>query len=224
MRDGRLMPLLGLLLIGGLVLLVGCDSDETAPNDPLPELTTDDVANQAAIPAVAMTQVGPALAGFDGGNIIDLKTRYSLEFGEGDDFQGILYFDFENDGVPVNWNAANWAHMWTEDGEPLSIDVGELATEFFMSADVTGDPFDPVAHTTTLNGSGIITIGDYDHSWTIEGVEVASDGFPEDGVLTFTAEGITVEVHYDGDQTAAVYVDDVLYGTINLGNGTFQEI
>ena len=139
MRDGRLMPLLGLLLIGGLVLLVGCDSDETAPNDPLPELTTDDVANQAAIPAVAMTQVGPALAGFDGGDII-LKTRYSLEFGEGDDFQGTLYFDFENDGVPVNWDAANWAHMWTEDGEPLSIDVGELATEFLMSADVTGDP------------------------------------------------------------------------------------
>jgi len=222
MRDGRLMPLLGLLLIGGLALLIGCESDETAPNDPLPALTPEDAASQAAIPAMAMTQIGPALAGYDGNK--GLKNVYEYDFGGDSDIDGRVLLDFRLDGEPATYEEANWGRMYTEEDSPLVIVIEGMLPGLELTVDVTGDPYDPDAQTATLGGSGSITIGDFEQDWTIEGVVVSADGFPDDGVLTFTTEGIEVEVHYDGDATADVYVDEEMIGTINLGNGTFQEI
>lgn len=224
MRNGRMMPLLGLLLMGGMFLLAGCESDETAPNDPLPALSQDDVAGQAAIPAVAVTEIAPAMAGFDGGK--GLKDMYTYTFGSGSDVQGMVRLDFRDGsatGDPLPWDEASWGRLWTEDGSPLVAEIEGFPLDFTLTADVVGDPYDPDAQTATISGSGVINIGGDDRDWSIEDVEASLADYPDGGTLTFTADDITVTVVYDGDETADVFVGDLFIGTVNLDTGTFEE-
>ena len=211
----KTLTILMLLLAAGW-LLGGCSSDETAPNDPLPELSDEDVAGQSRFMALAMIEMAPLALEFSG-KADASDGRYSYTFTD-DEIQGTVQLLFEQDNAPSGYDVADYARAWTDDGLPLELFPipGGIAwlLAFTMESDI-----DQAAGDAVVDGGGTLTVGDYEAVWTVAGFAIEDDGdWPTDGVITFTNEGITATVTFDGDSTAIVTVG-ILTWTLNLENG-----
>ena len=216
----KTLTFLMLLLTAGW-LVGGCSSDETAPNDPLPELTDADVALQSSFMALAMMEMGPVALEF-GGKADASDGRYSYTFTDAE-IQGTVQLLFEQESAPSGYDVADYARAWTDDGRPVELYplVGGVAwlLDFTLESDI-----DQAAGTAVVNGSGTLTAGDYEPTWTVVDLAVAVSGdWPDDGVVTFTNEGITATVTFNGDSTATVTVGGLSW-TLNLDNGELTEL
>lgn len=215
----KTITILMLLLLAGWLL--GCSSDETAPNDPLPGLTSEDVATQSGYMAVFLTEMAPVALQFSG-KADASDGRYSYAFVDVE-IQGTVQLYFETDGAPSSYTGADFARAWTADGAPLMLRPIPDGIAWLLAFTLESD-IDQGAGTAVVAGSGTLTIGNYEPAWTVEGlaVEVGGD-WPASGVMTFTNEGITATVTFDGGNTATVTVGSLTW-TLNLSNGTLTEL
>ncbi len=208
-----------LLLATAAWLFAGCSSDSTAPNDNLPPLEKADVAGQAGFLAVAMVDIAPIGATYSG----KAEGEYVYTFAAGDPIQGTVNLFFRDGGAsgsPSTPAQADWASASTPTGAPLSVTLVDGGLPWLLSFALVSD-IDRVNDTATVDGSGTLVVGNYTAAWTLAGLVVFSDGsttWPAEGTLTFTNEGITAVVTFDGDHTATVTVDGEVY-TLDLNNG-----
>ncbi len=214
-RD-RLVLMLPMLLLGGLLMLAGCSDDPVAPQDEIPDLTADDVAHQAGFVAAAAGVVGPLVIDFDGKTD---KDSYSHTFDS--DVTGTVHMDYflgGAAGTPVPWNEADYAHLYTADGEWLTVALGVGGTvtlTFDIGADLDRD-----ADTATINGGGTFATGPHSATFTFNDLVVAKgSSYPSSGSLTFTGGGHTATVTFDGSSFAHLSVAGGDDYSVNLQTG-----
>ncbi len=212
-----------MLLLAMGWLLTGCESDSTAPEDELPPVTAEDVANQSGYLAQALIEVAPLALEYDGSKADESDGRYSYTFAPGDPVQGTVELLFEQDGSPSGYSVADHARAWTADGAPIEIQpvpdgvIWELV--FTLESAI-----DQGAGTATVSGSGELEVGDYLATWSVTGYAISDGGqWPAAGTMTFTNEGQTATVTFDGDETATVVVGDDTW-VLNLQTGTLTEV
>jgi len=203
------------LLTAGL-LLTGCESDSTAPEDELPVLSDEDVATQSGAMAASMTQVFPRIwepaSGKDNG-------EYEYTFPGGSAVQGTVYSEFRDveGGDLVDYDVAGWALVLTED--PLSITLLDGGIPWLLGFTITAD-IDQAADEATATGVGTLVVGDYNAAFTLDAVVVEDgDDYPASGSITFINEGITAVVTFDGDNLVTVTVGEDSW-TVDLDDGS----
>ena len=213
----KLTHMLLLLAAGGL--LSGCESDETAPNDPLPPLEAVDVAQQSGYMAMALAELAPLVLEYQGGKADASDGNYAYTFAFGDPIQGSVLLHFEIAGVPCGYDVADFAAAFTAAEEPLVVTAIEGGVPWLLAVDLESD-LDQGAGTAVAGGTGTLTMGSYVAAWTLGALAVDDGGgWPASGVMTFTNEGIVATVTYDGDETATVVVGEDSW-SLNLNNGT----
>jgi hypothetical protein len=208
-----------LLLVTAAWLLGGCSSDSTSPNDNLPPLEKADVAAQSGFLAVAMVDIAPIGATFSG----KAEGEYVYTFMPPDPVQGtvnLLFHDGGPDGTPSTPAQADWVRATTPADAPLSVALVEDGLPWLLAFNLVSD-IDRASDTATVGGAGTLVVGNYTAAWTLDGLVVFSDdsgAWPAEGTLTFTNEGITAVVTFDGDHTATVTVDGDVY-MLDLNDG-----
>ncbi|HOX26946.1 MAG TPA: hypothetical protein PLL30_14075 [Candidatus Krumholzibacteria bacterium] len=218
----KTLTYLMLLFVSGW-LAAGCESDETAPQDRLPLLESEDVAGQAGYLALAVVELAPLALEYDGGKADASDGNYAYTFAAGGPIEGTVLLHFELDGAPSGYDVADYAAAFTADASPLRVTIVEGGVPWLLAADLETD-LDQGAGTAVAYGSGTLTVGGYEATWTLAAVAVADAGqWPASGELTFTNEGITATVTYDGDDTATVEVGDSAW-VVNLNDGTLTPV
>lgn len=209
---------LGLLAIALATALAGCESDPVAPQDELPALTGQDVAGQSAIVAQALVVVGPYI--LDPSKVVEDVTITSA------DVNGTVHIDYRDgpDGNPTSAAAAAWARLFTDPGEPVVVNFGDLGGETGFDLDVTGDIDRSPDMVTILAGSGgTMTSGDYATSFTMDGVVIDGGDYPAAGTVTATpSSGPSASITFDGSNTARATVGMQMYD-VNLDTGEVTE-
>ncbi len=218
-----LLAVLALMLGLGL-FLTGCESDSVAPNEEAPTLSDDEVAGQAAAMASAAAQVLPQMVEYSPTN----KDLYSYDFSGEDAVTGTVWFDFRTggaDGTPAAYNAGDWCHMYTADGEDIVFEVG-IGGEIMVTVDVMASIVQATNTATLLDGSvGTFTAGVYSATFSFADVEVtAGENYPGGGTMTFVSGGRTMTVTFDGTSTAVVSLEGGGSWTLNLDDGSVTTI
>lgn len=217
-----------MLALAAAWCLGGCSSDTTAPNDPVPSLTNRQVAGQSGFFAVALVQVAPVSLNYTGSKIA-AEGEYEFMFAEGDPVQGTVNLQFRlggADGDLVEFGAADWARAYTAAGSPLAVTVVEGTEPWLLPFNLVSEiDRTPNPDTATVSGEGTLVMGSYSAAWTLEGFVVAAgeSSMPAAGTLTFTTQGKTATVTFDGDHLATVTIGDATY-TLNLNNGELTEV
>lgn len=210
-----LITLFALLAMG--LMLTGCESDSTAPDDDLPDLTADDVATQSGAMATSMMRALP--------RIWDPTTNkangeYSYTFVTGP-VVGTIFSEFRDaaGGDLVDYDVAGWARVFTD--EPLAVTLVNGGIPWLLAFDITAD-IDQQAGSASAAGGGSLVVGDYTATFTLTAV-VMQDGasYPASGTITFVNEGISATVTFDGDSTAMVTVGDDSW-TVDLDDGSIS--
>ncbi len=211
-----------LLLLAMGWLLTGCESDSTAPDDELPPVTAEDVASQSGYLAQAMLEVAPLALEYDGSKADETDGLYTYTFAASDPVQGTVLLYFEQDGSPSGHAAADFARLWTGEDAALTIQPIAGGVPWVLSFTLES-AIDQGAGTATVSGSGELLVGDYLATWSVDGYAISDGGqWPAAGTLTFTNEGQTATVTFDGDETATVTVGEDTW-TLNLQTGTLTE-
>lgn len=222
MRNGRggLAPALLLVMIAAAGLMLGgCDSDATAPQDPAPVLSEGDAAAQAGLVAMAVVQVGPEVI-----NYAEVgKTVYERNFVG--DVSGTVFLDFRlggADGASATWMTGNWVRLYTGTEAPLVITIGEAGGSAELGLDINAT-LNRVAGTAVVGGGGTFATGPYAATFTFDELAVASEGYPSGGSMTFTGGGFVMTVAFDGTNIATVTVEG--HGTwfVNLDTGAVSQ-
>lgn len=215
------------LAVSAMLLLSGCESDSVVPHENLPAVTQDDAAQQAALVAMAVSQVGPEIVRFDG-VVAGAKALgvYTHEFPPGADVQGIItleYFDGGPGGVHSSWEDTDYALLYTVGDEGVTVALGPgggLGLTFNLTAAV-----DRPADTATVSGSGTFVSGENTALFSFSEVVVtAVSSYPSGGSMGFTAGSYDLVVSFDGDKTAVILVDDVATYIIDLEDGSVTQI
>lgn len=225
-RGGLGVLFLPILVLACGALVGGCESESVAPHDELPQLTEREATQQAALVAVGISKVGPELLNFNGLKAFEKELGvYTRTFPEGGDITGSIileYFDGGPSGLHSLWEDADYGLFYTPEGERVTIEVEipDVGTSVFaLDFDLHGD-IDQEADTATVSGSGNLTTGDYNPSFTITNVVLTElSSYPEGGTFEFVAGTITVMVEYDGDVTASVWINGVITYVIDLDTG-----
>ena len=223
-RVGALVLLLGLGLLAN-----GCESDATAPHDPVPPLSELEVAQQAGRVAFGIAKVGPELLNFNGKKSSPTDVGvYPYVFPAGGDISGSIileYFTGGATGTPSAWDVADYGHLYTPGSTMLTaaIDVGGLEVRGVgLAFDIQGDS-DRTADTATVFGAGTIVSGSWSNDFTItESDPVVLSGvsaYPQGGTLMFTFDSSSMLVEFDGDHTAGVTIGGILSYMIDLDTG-----
>lgn len=225
MKNKKILWLASLTLMLAVGLwLTGCESDTVAPHDETPELTSEDVAYQAAAMASAAGQFLPQLVEFSGSD----KNEYSYTFPAGGDVTGTIQFDFRTGGSggdPAPYDTADWGRLFTAAGENISFAVGlggSIDLKFSIVADITRDP----DTATLLEGSGgTFTSGDYGAVFSFADLVVVRDGdYPASGSMTFVSGNFSITVTFDGSNIAVATLNDSLSWSVNLDDASITPI
>jgi len=217
---------LPILVLACGVLVGGCESDSVAPHDELPELTEREATQQAALVAVGLAQVGPELLTFNGFKALENELGvYIRTFPEGGDITGSVileYFTGGPGGTHSLWGDADYGLLYTPEGEMvmIEIEVPEVGTAVFgLDFELHGD-IDQGADTATISGSGNLSTGDWNPSFTITDVVLTElSSYPEGGSLEFVTGALNLMVEYGGDETATVSINDLITYEIDLDTG-----
>jgi hypothetical protein len=223
----------GLILSMGLGLLInGCESDATAPDDAVPALSELQVARQAGRVAAGLAKVGPEILRFKGKNAGPAELGvYPFDFPEGGDITGSIvleYFTGGAGGTHSTWGEADYGLLYTPGSSRLTVavDLGGLDVEGFQLAFDLHGGINRLIDTARVSGSGSIVSGAWTTDFTIpESDPVNLSGissYPSGGMLVFMVGDTELLVMYDGDDTAGVSIDEVLTYVIDLDTGIVQ--
>jgi len=216
----KILTFLMMLLLAGW-LLAGCSSEETAPNDPLPELTDEDVAHQSGYMAMALVEMAPVSLEFSG-KADASDGRYLYTFID-DEIQGEVQLYFEQNDAPSGYDVADFAQAWTGDEAPLLLYPIEGGIAWLLAFSLESI-IDQGAGTAVIGGAGSLILGNYEALFTVVGLAIERGGdWPAGGYMTFTNEGIPATVTFDGDSTAIVSIGELSW-ILNLSNGTLTEL
>lgn len=205
---------LPVLLATGL-LLGGCESDATAPQDPTPPLTESDAATQAGYVAMAVATVGPEVLNFSE----PAKNIYQHTFSG--DVTGTAWLDFRlggAGGTSATWSAADWARLYTVADAPLVVPVG-IGGSVELTFNITAD-INQGLDSAVVGGGGTFTSGV--HSATFAFVDLAVTGtgsYPTGGSMTFSGGSFQMTVTFDGTNIAVIAVTGHGSWSFNLDTG-----
>jgi hypothetical protein len=218
----KLMIMLLLVMAMGWVL-TGCESDSTAPDDELPAITEDDVANQSTFLAEAMLEVAPLALTFTPTKADELDGRYSYTFAPGDPLDGVVQLYFEQNGAPSGYDVADYGNAYTDDGAPITLTPVEDGVAWELNFDLDSE-IDQGAGSAVVDGGGDLVIGSYVATWTVSGFAYAiGDDWPSAGLISFTNEGITAVVTFDGDETVTITIGSATW-SYDFDNGTLTPL
>lgn len=218
MKNIRALALLLVMLPTAALLLGGCESDTTAPQDQTPALSERDAATQAGLIAMAIVEVGPEVITFSEVR----KTVYSRAFIG--DISGTVFLDFRlggPGGASATWENGTWAQLYTAVGEPLNIAIGESGSAQ-LGLNITGD-INRVADTAVINGGGTFNSGPYAATFTFDDLAIAATGYPGGGTMTFAGGAFVMTVTFNGTSTATITSPG--HGTwfVNLDTGVVTQ-
>jgi hypothetical protein len=216
----------GLVLLLGGLLIVGCESDSVAPHDDTPELSAEAAANQAAVVALAITEVGPVIVSLN-------KTIVPYTFENFDYVEGQVNIDYRlggPEGADASPSTADYAHLWTlgEDGLVITPpDAGDLTGANYLTADLMGNIDQEAGTVTILEGSGGTMItGVITGEYALNGLVLGGNPYPSAGELVFTVDAKTLTVTFDGSPMAMIELDDdgvVSYYQADLDTGVVTD-
>jgi hypothetical protein len=208
---------------GALLMVAGCSSDSTAPNDDLPPVSQEEAATQAGVLSSLMTQFMGEYYDF-----LSSKDIYTHSFGfvPMDDVRGTFTLDFQCDGSPCSKDDedANYVHIYTDADEAQKVKAylpGEAMPLATLTFDLEVDPYDntPGSQNGTINGSGSLAAGEYSSSFVVEDVIMSTADYPPSGSVTYTAGAYEVRVEFDGTSLADLYIGGELYCQVDLDTG-----
>lgn len=220
-RTGARALSAAMLALAALLMLGGCESDATAPQDPAPALSEADAAAQAGLVAMAVVQVGPEVINF--AEIGKTNPPYSRSFAG--DVSGTVYLDFRlggADGPHATWATGNWVRLYTNVDEELTISIGEFGGTAQLGLDINAE-LNRVGGTAVVNGGGTFATGPYAATFTFADLAVASEGYPSGGSMTFTGGGFVMTVAFDGSSIATVTVQGLGTWYVNLDTGEVSQ-
>lgn len=208
-----------LAIVPAALLLGGCESDSTAPQDPAPALSEQEAAAQAGLVAMAVTQVGPEVI-----NFAEIgKTVYSRTFVG--DVSGTVNLDFRlggPDGPSATWATGTWARLYTDAGNDLVITIGEMGGTAQLGLNITAD-INRLGGTAVVNGGGTFATGPYAATFAFDDLAVQADGYPTGGSMTFNGGGFVMTVAFDGTNIATVTVQGLGTWYVNLDTGEVSQ-
>lgn len=224
-KSGRRWAVAAILIMGGALLLNGCESDPVAPNDDIPQLTERDVAQQAGVVAAAMSDLGPEIIRFKPAKAAKELGVYPYDFPGNPNVTGEVTFEFFTGGAGgthVAYNEADYGLLYTPPEEMLHVEIEYLEGAFIMfdlGLNIEGH-LDLEAGSAVVSGSGTFVSGPHPGSFQLTGLGVSDNGtYPTAGTLSFTAAGWTMSVVFDGDVTADVLLDSVPVYVVDLETG-----
>ena len=219
LNNKKIALTIGLVLLLGGMVLSGCESDAVAPQDEAPALSEENVAQQAAIIAMAISEIGPKILTFT--PPLE-KTIYTFNFKDFDYVTGQVDIDYRlggAEGTSSTPEAADYAHLYTVGNPGLSIVSGDIET-MTLTADIMGNLDQDASTATILAGSqGDLVAGIYTGHYAIDGLVVSPADYPTDGTITFTGGIYTIVTTFDGSNTAIVSVDTFPTWSLNLDTG-----
>lgn len=221
--------LAGVLVLGFGLLMAGCESDSVAPQEEVPAPTEQEAAQQAALVAVGVAEIGPEILKAHG--LKDLGI-YPYAFPGSEIVEGTVimeYFTGGATGIHSHWNEADYGLLYTPDDEVLDVafilPIGEGVTvDFGLELSLYG-PIDRVEDNAVVSGTVTYITGAGAAPTTLTGVVVSGIyAYPTDGTLLFETGGWEVLVTYDGTDTALVAVNGVDMFTVDLDTGWLTPI
>ena len=216
------------LILAGVAFLViaGCDSDPTAPQENPPPLTVDAAATQAAALAKAGVDIMNELLDRSDKELINevfsvgnVNGKVTMEF-----------FCGGAEGEPCAQDLADAIHTWTDlttdppDSAVIWEDFGDGPQEIArITVDAVVDPFDnDPPESGTVTGSGVLTAGVYVSTFTIDGVIYHVGDYPASGAMTYTSPPHDVLITFDGTRCATLVIGEVTY-LVDLDTGELVE-
>ncbi len=202
-----------LLLAAGLLILSGCGSDALAPNDPVPDLSELESANQAGLVGYAVSAVGPLAVTFD-------QKSQVYTFPQGGLVEGSVNLDFRTGGaqgtsaVP---SAADYVHMSTVGDNGLTVE-SPLGGLIYLSADIMATiARGTIDSATILAGSGgTLDAGAYSATFTISNLAVYESGYPSGGPIMFDNGYHTLALNFNGTHLAEISLNGTVIGHYDL--------
>lgn len=220
----------GLLMATAALWLAGCESDSVAPQDELPAMTKDDVAQQAGIVAAGLHKLGPQLLRFTPPKGKEVGV-YVYEFPTEPYVTGRVTMEFFTGGAGgthAAYDVADYGMLYTDEGEMLDITLtfpGDIELGLGLELDVAG-AIDQVAGTADVSGGGHLDTDLFDTDFTFTNVVVTRDpeGYPDSGTLTLASGSLVAVVTFDGDDSAVIAFDGDDLFMVDLDTGQVSPI
>ena len=210
----------------GLILLGGCSNDPVAPQDEVPALTSNDVAAQGGMMAMAAGIVAPQTVEFSAKSD---KDSYVHTFTG--TVVGAVHLDFFTGGAggtSAPWDTADYVELYTADGAPL---VATLGLSGFEGSVVLGFALnaaldrDSTPNTATVNGGGTFVSGQYDATFAFTDLFVSMGStYPMSGSMAFVSSGFIATVTFNGSSTGTMTMSDGTLWSVDLTNGEITPI
>lgn len=227
-RSGTRRGIAVILLLAGALLLAGCESDSVAPQDEIPSLSERDVAQQAGVVATILAKVSPEIIRFQPSKAAKELGVYPYDFSDTPQVTGLVTLEFFSGGpggTYVAHDAADFGLLYTDPGEMLHVEVPlveEVSVEFDLGLNLEGY-LDQEAGSAVVSGAGTFVSGYHPGSFTLTGLGVSENGlYPTAGTLMFTAADWTMNVVFDGDETAVILLDGVPLYVVNMVTGLVE--
>lgn len=215
------LTLLAVLALGAVV--VGCDSDSTAPQDEVPALTQSGAAQQAAVVAMAVASAAPEIVTFDGTS----KQMYSYTFTGAQGITGTVnleYWTGGSGGTSATFETGDYAHLWTPNAAGITGTTG-AGGSITLTFDIEATVVQASSTATIVVGStGTFVSGDYSGTFGFNDVVVTAAAYPSSGTVVFTSGGHVITITYNGSGTATLSVSGVDTWTVDLDDGTLTAI
>ena len=125
-KSGMRWAVVAMLLVGGALLLNGCDSDPVTPDDDLPALSEQDVAQQAGAVATILAKLSPQILTFQPSKAAKELGVYPYDFSGNPQVTGSVTLEFFSDsvgGTHVDYQSANYGMLYTDPGEMLHVEI-----------------------------------------------------------------------------------------------------
>ena len=232
----NLWLLAALMLAAGILLvIVGCESDPTVPEESPPPISQDAAVEQAA----AFTDV-----------VINLLDEMMVPSKEMviqpvmfESVTGYVTLDYRcggpdgtEEGCTGTTPLTDYLNIFTDSSppepwDPQQIDLWQdfgLGDGPQVIASVKGSvvvyPYNNTAtpQNGQVSGQGTVESGTYVSSWSINGVQYAVGDYPESGEIVFTSNPTVVNIAFDGTVNALITVGTDSY-ILNLDTGEITE-
>jgi hypothetical protein len=209
---------LAVLLLGGWILN-GCESDSVAPQDEPPELTEENAGYQAAMVALAMTEVGPRILDAVGSMQKEVVT-YDLNTYEY--VEGSVEVDYRlggANGSPSAPGSADYGHLTTvgDTGLILTWD-GIPNSAMYLTANIMGT-IGSNSVTILAGSGGTLTSGVYVVTYEAAGLVFGSGGYPSGGTFSVMSGNYDLTVAFNGTANAVISLNSSPTWVLNLDTG-----